>query len=798
MIKWNVKKDMTEGKTLIVIGMVSLALAGHSERIWAQEVPPVPRERTSDSAVFHYAAASALGGLSSLASLDEGALVETAGFYVPGDGGGALYRVQKLNDGLKPNGADVIALENGRVAVLLESEAVNYRMFGAVGDGESDDGVQIKLAHEYANRHRIPVVNPSGEFWIKQVNNIEITTNVHWGMTTFHIDEKCNDRRFPRFVVLNDEPTKTLELDKETKAILLDKIRPGVQIIDELAPYAGCLITVEDDNDRIGIRAGNYSKRGWAREELFYVEEEGRIIGDIAWKFKDFTSVRVTPCNNVYLIIEGGGFLFSGDTPAGNYKGYHHHGIAIQRSRTIVREQWMGLEQGHRDVSMEPRRGFYVLSGVYDVTLENIRAMPWEKNRRDTSKVVAHGTYGIGGARMLNCTFRNLTAEGGWVAWGVFGTNLNKNFRLENCRLNRIDVHFHCWNLYIKDCTIGFKGISVTGGGDLFVENTTRHGNTFISFRRDYGAKWDGRIRLRGCTLKPSGNGTVSVLNHKMADFDYQYPIGFARSVMIEDMVIDYSAAPKSTSPCWLMDIVPFSRAETGARLFFPNLIEFRDVRVEGREQGVRLLRIPNPQHYDLRRKGGYDGSRLRANCRLVVDGVQLEKILPKSPDDTERVHLLIGGPNAAEYADHVSLFPEIRCIDCDDVSVYLGNCIASVFFDRCSLNTVTAAGLRGELVFRDCRFQPNIQALQGDIYKLDSALGTRFTNCTVHAPVVNGMAHPELVNSTGFVEINGSVRHYHINTTLGNRILEHYRRQGTELNPDFIARLKLHHEMEE
>jgi hypothetical protein len=795
MTECNINKGITKCKVLISICTISFILGVHTLGVFAREAPMSSKERISDIKVTCYATAQLL---SSLANLEEGALVETAGFYVPGDGGNALYRIQKLNDGLQPNGADVIALMNGQVAILLESKSVNYKMLGAVGDGESDDGIQIKLAHEYANRHRIPVINLSGEFWIKQVNNIKIKTNTHWGNTTFHIDERFNHRRFPRFVVINDEPTKTLKLDKKTKAILLKKIRPGVQIINELAPYAGHLITVVDAKDRIGIRAGNYSKRGWAREELFYVEEEGRIIGDIAWTFKDFTSVKATPCNDVYLIIEGGRFYFSGDTPAGGSKGYHHHGISIQRSRTIVREQWMGLEKGRRDISMEPRGGFYVLSGVYDVTLENIRAMPWEKNRPDRSKVVAHGTYGIGGARMLNCTFRNLTAEGGWVAWGVFGTNLNKNFRVENCRLNRIDVHFHCWNLYISDCTIGFKGISVTGGGDLFVEDTTRHGNSFINFRRDYGAKWDGRIRLNGCTLKPTGNGTVSVLSHHMADFNYQYPIGFAHSVMVTDMLIDYSAAPESTSPCWMMDIVPFSKTKTGERLFFPNYIEFRDVRVKGRKHGIRLLRIPNPHHYGLRRQGGYDGSMLESNCKLVIDNVQLEKLVPKFSNDTSKVHLLIGGEVEAGYTDKMSLFPEIHYTDCDDISIYLGNCIASVFFDRCSINAINAPGLQGELVFRDCRLQPNVQEIKGDLYKLDSTLGTRFTNCTVHTPIVSGIANPELVNRTGFVEINRSVRHYHINTTLDNRIIEHYRRQGTKLNPDFVAMLKLHHGMED
>jgi len=800
--KLSMNKGTTEWNMLLLAGTIILAFAAQNTRTLAQESPVGPTQRASGFVVTRYADTRLL---SSLSNLKEGELVETAGFYSPGDGGGALYRIEKLSERslrddeeLQPNGANVIALKSGLAAILLESEAVNYRMFGAVGDGENDDGIQIKLAHEYANRHRIPVVNLSGEFWIKRVNNIEIRTNVRWGNTTFHVDEKFNSRRFPRFVVLNDETTKTLELDEKMKAALLDKIRPGVQIINELAPYANHLITVVDANDRIGIRAGNYSKRGWAREELFYVEQEGRVIGDIAWEFKDLTSIRATPCNDVYLVIEGGRFYFSGDTPAGGSRGYHHHGISIQRSRTIIREQWMGLEKGHRDVSMQPRRGFYVLSGVYDVTLENIRAMPWEKNRRDRSKVVAHGTYGIGGARMLNCTFRNLTAEAGWVAWGVFGTNLNKNFRLENCRLNRIDVHFHCWNLYISDCSIGFKGISVTGGGDLFVEETTRHGNSFINFRRDYGAKWDGRIRLRGCTLRPTGNGTVSVLSHRMADFDYKYPIGFARSVSIDDLVVDYSAAPESTAPCWLMDIVPFSKTKTGSRLFFPTHVEFSNIRIRGREKGVRLMRIPNPQHYDLRRQGGYDGSRLDANCELIVDDVQLEKIIPRYPDDTDDVHLLIGGQDSADYADQKSLFSEIRFIDCDGVNVHLENCIAAGFFDRCSINTVTAPGLRGELVFRDCRFQPDVTEIKSDLYALDSTLGTRFTNCTFHAPVVAGRKKPEFVDRTGILKVNKYVRYYHLNTALGNSILDHFQRRGVELNPNFIAILKHHHPMEE
>ena len=80
------------------------------------------------------------------------------------------------------------------------------------------------------------------------------------------------------------------------------------------------------------------------------------------------------------------------------------------------------------------------------------------------------------------------------------------------------------------------------------------------------------------------------------------------------------------------MDIVPFSKTHENARLFFPRRIEFRNIAVEGRGQGVRLIHMPNPHHYDLRQKSTYDGNRLIANCTLICADVQLEKLTPKIP----------------------------------------------------------------------------------------------------------------------------------------------------------------------
>ena len=63
-----------------------------------------------------------------------------------------------------------------------------------------------------------------------------------------------------------------------------------------------------------------------------------------------------------------------------------------------------------------------------------------------------------------------------------------------------------------------------------------------------------------------------------MQDQDSRAPAQENRAIVIDDLVIDYSAAPQSDSPCWLMDIVPFSKTDHGARLFFPRQIEFRNI----------------------------------------------------------------------------------------------------------------------------------------------------------------------------------------------------------------------------
>ena len=731
--------------------------------------------------------------------LKEGGLARTMGYYRAGDGGNAEYLIRRGKPDF-PEGA--IILKNDLYASLINTASVSYKMFGAVGDGKNDDGVQIKQAHAYANAMNIPVINHSGEFWIKGTNSIQILSDVHWGQTVFHVDEKFGSSQGNLFIVLSRNKSVDIEFDTETKRKFLSQIRPGVKLIPELSRFRNSFVVISDTNDRIGYRSGEaYGGRSSKpKEEFFFVEEHGRILGDIAWEFTDYTSLVAHPGSDSFLVIDGGTFYMSGESPSTPPERlYIQIGFSVQRSRTIIRNQWVGLEPGNADVSMNPKGGFYSFSNVYDVLLENVRLIPWEKDRPGTERDVKEGTYGIGGNRVLNATFRNVTAEGSPVHWGVFGTNLFKNFRVEQCVLNRVDVHFHCWNLYIKDSKIGSNGITITGGGDLFVENTTCMGSSFIAFRRDFGAKWDGDIRIRNCRHAPITKGETAILSFVADDFDYKYPIGYGRTVKVEDVVVDFRTVPESESVSWLMRTSAFAQRADGERVFFPYHLEFRNIMVEGRQQGMRLLKLMDPHRLKLSKAGSYDGFRMRPNCKMIFEDIHLEKMTGQLPQ-SEEVHFLMKRGESKKTEDGYALYPEVNFSGCNGLAVYFGDNVADAIFDQCRIVRLTGSNsglMPGTLTFNSCKFEAEVSGAVSRFFMLGSTLGTSFVNCVVDAPQVDGAARPDLTDLSGFIRINKEVHFNHINTRLGNEIMSYYKGKGVTLSQKFIAMIKSHHELE-
>lgn len=732
----------------------------------------------------------AFTSLASDNSLREGMLVETLGYFHPGDSGAAAYEITA-----SPDRTSALPVGNGLFAILLPATGcVNYRMFGAQSDGRSDDGVAIRKAHLFANESGLAILNLSGEFWIRETRLIPVRTNVNWGNTVFHLDESFNSPREAHFEVLPRQAASEIPLSAEVKAALIQKLKPGAKFLPELAAYRNCLVIVKDENDRIGLRFGpDYNPRGWAREDFFYVEEHGRIIGDMAWTFSDYTHLTAYPCDEGYLTIEGGTFLVSGDNPGKIGGPYHQEGIAVRRSRTIIRNQWVGLEKGKADISDTPRGGFYNFSCVYDVLLENIRLIPWEKDRPGTDRTLKAGTYGIGGSRVLCGTFRNLTAEGSPIHWGVFGTNLFKNFRIEGCRLNRVDVHFHGWNIAIKDSEIGQKGLTLTGGGELVIENTRVFNNVFLSFRRDYGARWDGPIRIANCSVIPQNGSQAAIITMLPGDFNYQYPIVLGRQIVVSNFTF-------VSSPEWndarysLISFPEFSSFKEGGRLIFPQHMSFSHIMVQGRERGLRLANLPDVSSFLTgSRRGGMTGGVLQTNCSLHFEDITLDHD-PAAPN----LYLGLARPLLDEHA----LFPSLSIISCDHLKLKLDDVPAKVFIKGTEIEQLEAGkteAFTAKFFFDNCSFR-FVQALGSDeaLGKIRAKTGISFTNCEVNIPVRNGAPAPGLLEKIDFLKINTLVRHNHLNTRLGTDLLAHLSAGKIKLKKEFIRMLANHHELED
>ena len=112
--------------------------------------------------------------------------------------------------------------------------------------------------------------------------------------------------------------------------------------------------------------------------------------------------------------------------------------------------------------------------------------------------LTGRSTYGLTLSRVVNCNCKNIASNDleDSHRWGITGTNYCKDIILDNCSFNRLDAHKGLYNLTLKNCNIGYWGLSITGQGELIVDNTTIAAPTFIPLRQDYGSTWNGNVYI--------------------------------------------------------------------------------------------------------------------------------------------------------------------------------------------------------------------------------------------------------------------------------------------------------------
>lgn len=108
---------------------------------------------------------ASLRGLT-VASVDDGRLYQTRGYYADGDGGGGTY-IYKYASTAATNGGTVIAPTSGVGRFLLcHSGAVTVKQFGAKGDNATDDTVVLQAAIDAARSEGFKLLGNLGTYII--------------------------------------------------------------------------------------------------------------------------------------------------------------------------------------------------------------------------------------------------------------------------------------------------------------------------------------------------------------------------------------------------------------------------------------------------------------------------------------------------------------------------------------------------------------------------------------------------------------------------------------------------------
>ena len=433
------------------------------------------------------------------------------------------------------------------IPTIPEKGYVSYSDFGAIGDGENDDFLAIKAAHDYANEHGLPVrAEPGATYyiWIFSVGRqIDVRTDTDWTGATFIIDDRCvyvDQSRKYQYPIFRIAPSKEAREVTGVTSLAENATNIGIK------PGEKCLAVIENNNSKIYLRTGIHEalSHGDPRREAIIVDENGNIDAStpLTWGYDDITSLKLYPIDQTPLTVRGGHFHTVSNTKPWKFT-YFFRSITVERSNTVLEDITHTVE-GETDKGGAPYNGFVYVINCADVAVKNCVFTPHYIFAEMSATESTTFGYDIHVNTAVNVSFIGCTQTlpiEDENYWGVFTSNFARNITLIDCVLSRFDAHRGVYNVTIKGCTLGHQGIRFVGFGTALIEDTTVRSGEFINLRADYGSTFKGTIIIRNCRFEPLHqvySQSVFIRAQNLCDHNYGYRCYFP-DIDVDGLIID-------------------------------------------------------------------------------------------------------------------------------------------------------------------------------------------------------------------------------------------------------------------
>ena len=544
---------------------------------------------------------------------------------------------------------------------MENKEYVSYEMFGAKGDGTTDDSLAIQKAHEYANEHGLKVkTNPLATYYIgPETHTAIIMTDVDFGTSKFIIDDSQVpiEKRF--------DPVFKVVSAKKAYSIEIKSLKKNQMKLDMEFPERSYVI-VSNSNKKQFIRKGANQNSGSDQFDSFIVDSTGYILNPVIWDFETVTSAIVYPIDETTLTISGGIFTVIANRAESHYN-YYGRNIVVSRSNTVIEKITM-YTAGELDHGA-PYSSFISVCRAVNFTLKDAYLTPRKTyvTIGSAGVPVKMGSYSFNGSgsigiNLINVKQKNIMDD---KYWGIMGTNHCKDITLDGCYLSRFDSHENVTNLTVKNSIIGYMGLSVLGHGNLVVENLTIYNNYFVMVRGDYGSRWDGDAYFKNIRWYPTNDKPAFINMYSLqGEHDFGYRCMFPHNITIENLYIcDNDAKPGYVGAAMFnmwrgaynsFEKLDFNDKDCYFPHFFSENVILKNIKTDS-GLGFKLFNDTETKQCFCLEKHSVKDGKIEPNFRAYFENVDMpkESMIP----DTEL--------KAEDYGENYHLVPRLEFKNC-------------------------------------------------------------------------------------------------------------------------------------